>query len=96
MSDSIHVDHMSMEPGRAFEQRCQFVLQAEWGSITLIDALRKLLNAALRDKLNQKMLLLSESGVPLFAPQLIYSQILFESGSRLDSCGIWVGSLAPA
>ena len=65
-------------------------LQAEWGSITLIDALRKLLNAALRDKLNQKMLLLSESGVPLFAPQLIYSQILFEAGSRLDSCGIWV------
>ena len=64
--------------------------QAGWGSITLIDALRKLLNAALRDKLNQKMLLLSESGVPLFAPQLIYSQIMFESGSRLDSCGMWV------
>ena len=74
----------------------EICLQAEWGSITLIDALRKLLNAALRDKLNQKMLLLSESGVPLFAPQLIYSQILFEAGSRLDSCGIWVRFKAPA
>ena len=69
--------------------------QAAWGSITLIDALRNLLAAALEDPLNQKMVLVSETGIPLFAPQLIYSQLILEQESRLNSCSIKVRPVGP-
>ena len=68
-------------------------MQASWGSITLIDALRSLLAAALVEPYNQKMMLVSESGIPLFAPQLIYSQLIQEEASRLNSCSIQVINL---
>ncbi len=68
----------------------QGVPQASWGSITLIDALRSLLAAALEEPSNQKMMLISESGIPLFAPQLVYSQLIQEEASRLNSCSIEV------
>ncbi|KAK9863353.1 hypothetical protein WJX84_001997 [Apatococcus fuscideae] len=76
-------------------------VEAAWGSITLIDALRNLLAAALEDPLNQKMVLVSETGIPLFAPQLIYSQLILEQESRLNSCSIkedamrrWINEMA--
>ena len=67
-------------------------MQAAWGSITLIDALRSLLAVALTEPMNQKMLLVSESGIPLFAPQIVYKQLIVEEASRLNSCDIEVSA----
>ena len=69
--------------------------QVTWGTITMVDAARQLLRTALQDPLNQKFMMLSESGIPLWPPQFVYQQLLAENRSRLDSCGIKVGSLAP-
>lgn len=46
-----------------------------------------LLAAALKDPLNQRFVLLSESCVPLYSPQVVYMQLLSEQGSRVDACG---------
>lgn len=61
--------------------------QARWGSFNLVEASRTLLAAALRDPLNQRFVLLSESCVPLYSPQVVYMQLLSEQGSRVDACG---------
>ncbi|EIE23577.1 hypothetical protein COCSUDRAFT_41776 [Coccomyxa subellipsoidea C-169] len=42
---------------------------------------------ALRDPLNQKFAMLSESGVPLYPPTAVYAQLMAEDKSRIDSCG---------
>ena len=53
-------------------------------------AARNLLGAALREPLNQKFILLSESGLPLYPPTTTYLQLMHEDKSRLDSCGMGV------
>ena len=53
-------------------------------------AARNLLGAALREPLNQKFILLSESGLPLYPPTTTYLQLMQEDKSRLDSCGMGV------
>ena len=55
-------------------------------------AARNLLGAALREPLNQKFILLSESGLPLYPPTTTYLQLMQEDKSRLDSCGMGVSS----
>ena len=57
-------------------------------------AARNLLGAALRDALNQKFILLSESGLPLYPPTTTYLQLMQEDKSLLDSCGMGVRFLA--
>ena len=63
-----------------------------WGAHELVLAARNLLRAAMRDPLNHKFALLSESGVPLYPPATVYSQLMAEDKSRIDSCGIGVSS----
>ncbi|BDA47491.1 probable glycosyltransferase BC10 at C-terminar half [Coccomyxa sp. Obi] len=70
--------------GREIEDR----IQVSWGAHELVLAARNLLRAAIRDPLNQKFVLLSESGVPLYPPATVYSQLMVEDKSRIDSCGI--------
>jgi hypothetical protein len=66
--------------------------QVSWGAHELVLAARNLLRAALQEPLNQKFLMLSESGIPLYPPTTTYLQLLSEEKSRLDSCGIGVCS----
>ena len=58
----------------------------EWGKHTMVDATRALLRNALADPLNQKFMLLSEAGVPLYSPQVVYHQLMTEAKSRLMAC----------
>ena len=51
---------------------------------------RNLMGAALKDPLNRKFVLLSESGLPLYPPTTTYLQLMQEDKSRLDSCGMGV------
>ena len=42
----------------------------DWGTFSLVAALKNLLRTALADRLNQKFLLLSESGIPIYPPEV--------------------------
>ncbi|GAB4820324.1 hypothetical protein N2152v2_007370 [Parachlorella kessleri] len=53
---------------------------------SLIDAERLLLAEALRDPLNQRFLLLSDTTLPLYGPALVYQQAMAETLSRMDAC----------
>ncbi len=51
-----------------------------------VTAERALLVAALRDPLNQRFVLLSDSCIPLYHPATIYLQVLGEPRSRVNAC----------
>eukprot|EP00884_Botryococcus_braunii_P016679 jgi/Botrbrau1/3695/Bobra.0008s0022.1 len=61
-------------------------IKTEWGEHSLVAATRELLLAALENPLNQKFVLLSESGIPLYPPTTIYQQLLTEPKSRINAC----------
>ncbi|KAK9835257.1 hypothetical protein WJX84_005095, partial [Apatococcus fuscideae] len=61
-------------------------VEAGWGSHGLVDATKQLLQAALQSTLNQKFVLLSESGIPLYPPTVIYQQLISEGRSRINAC----------
>ena len=57
-----------------------------WGTFALVEATRALMRAGLEDPLNQKFVLLSEAGIPLYPPDLVYVQLMSEDKSRINSC----------
>ncbi|KAK9792478.1 hypothetical protein WJX73_003670 [Symbiochloris irregularis] len=57
-----------------------------WGQHTMIDAARSLIKHALENPLNQKFMLVSESDIPLYSPQVMYQQLMTETKSRLNAC----------
>ena len=58
----------------------------KWGTFALVEATRALMRASLEDPLNQKFVLLSEAGIPLYPPDLLYVQLMSEDKSRIDAC----------
>ena len=58
----------------------------KWGTFALVEATRALMRAGLEDPLNQKFVLLSEAGIPLYPPDLLYVQLMSEDKSRIDAC----------
>ncbi len=52
----------------------------------MVEALRSLLRAALKDTLNERFQLLCEHTLPLQSPLLIYQQLLKEPRSRVNAC----------
>jgi hypothetical protein len=45
-----------------------------------------MLREALKEPRNQRFLLLSDTGVPLYPPTVVWQQLMGESKSRIDSC----------
>ena len=70
-------------------------IQASWGGFELVDIAKELFRAALTDAANQKMVLLSESCLPLYPATLTYAQLISEPKSRINACHDWVRSLRP-
>lgn len=65
--------------------------QAAWGTHELVVAARSLLEAAFSDPMNERFIMLSESGIPLYPAATVYSQLMSEEKSRINACGIGVG-----
>lgn len=61
-------------------------IQARWGSHSLIDATRVLFASALTNPFVTKLVLVSESDIPLYGPNFVYSQLLSERKSRINAC----------
>jgi hypothetical protein len=53
----------------------------------LADAMLLLLKAALAEPDNVKFVMISDTSVPLYRPEVIYAQVLAEELSRVDACG---------
>lgn len=68
-------------------------IQASWGGFELVDIAKELFRAALTDTANQKMVLLSESCLPLYPATLTYAQLISEPKSRINACHDWVRCL---
>jgi hypothetical protein len=61
-------------------------VHVEWGTFSLVAAFKALLRSALQDPLNLKFLLISESGIPLYPPELMWVQLMIEEKSRINAC----------
>ena len=59
---------------------------AGWGEWSLADASRVLIREALKNPLNQRFIMLSESCVPLYPPAVVYQQLMWEKKSRINAC----------
>ncbi|BDA45402.1 probable glycosyltransferase BC10 at C-terminar half [Coccomyxa sp. Obi] len=57
-----------------------------WGEWSLANASRVLIREALKDKLNQRFIMLSESCAPLYPPAVVYQQLMYERKSRINAC----------
>lgn len=44
------------------------------------------MKVALQEPLNQRFILLSEAGIPLYPPTAMYFQLMSEKKSRINSC----------
>jgi hypothetical protein len=66
-------------------------VDATWGGHSLIDATRVLFAASLANPLVSKLILVSDSDVPLYGPTLVYNQLLSESKSRINACNTTAG-----
>ena len=62
------------------------VPHAGWGEWSLADASRVLIREALKNPLNQRFIMLSESCVPLYPPAVVYQQLMWEKKSRINAC----------
>lgn len=69
----------------------KYRVNATWGGHSLIDATRVLFAASLSNPLVTKLFLVSESDIPLYGPDLLYSQLVSESKSRINGCNTTVG-----
>ncbi|CAL5228702.1 g11882 [Coccomyxa viridis] len=61
-------------------------IQTGWGEWSLADASRVLIREALKNPLNQRFIMLSESCVPLYPPAVVYQQLMWEKKSRINAC----------
>ena len=80
--------------GSIFESRLvpdESRIAATWGGHSLIDATRVLLAASLANPLVSKMILVSDSDLPLYGPAMIYNQIMNEEKSRVNACNTTAG-----
>ena len=66
-------------------------VDSTWGGHSLIDATRVLFAAALTNPFVSKMVLVSDSDVPLYGPSMVYNQLLAESKSRVNACNTTEG-----
>ena len=70
-------------------------VHVDWGTFSLVAALKELITAALKDPLNQKFMLLSESGIPLYPGETLWVELMVEEKSRINACELGVRLTAP-
>ena len=74
---------------------CLVMGQAALIKASCLQAMRRMLSAALKDRANQRFILLSESCIPLYSPLIVYQQLMHEKRSRISACAVpgWERSL---
>ena len=67
-------------------------MHVDWGTFSLVAALKELIVAGLEDRLNQKFMLISESGIPLYPGETLWVELMVEEKSRINACELGVRS----
>ncbi|CAD7696935.1 unnamed protein product [Ostreobium quekettii] len=57
-----------------------------FAQFALVEAQLRMMAEALEDPLNEKFVMLSESAIPLYRPEIVYLQLVHESKSRVNAC----------
>ena len=70
-------------------------VHVDWGTFSLVAALKELIMSALEDRLNQKFMLISESGIPLYPGETMWVELMVEEKSRINACELGVRSGHP-
>ena len=65
---------------------CWAAEQVRWGQHSVAEAERRLFIAALHDRANVRMVLLSESCMFLYPPAVVFLETLWERRSRINAC----------
>ena len=65
-------------------------MHVDWGTFSLVAALKELIMSALEDRLNQKFILISESGIPLYPGETMWVELMVEEKSRINACELGV------
>ncbi|KAL7583672.1 hypothetical protein Lser_V15G46248 [Lactuca serriola] len=76
---------LDFENSSVFYQRQIPSKDVKWGTVTLVDAERRLLGNALLDFSNDRFILLSESCIPIYNFPTIYNYLIGSTHSFLDS-----------
>ncbi|KAK9842288.1 hypothetical protein WJX81_004782 [Elliptochloris bilobata] len=63
-------------------------VKVKWGEYSVVEASRALLREALKDPLNKRFVLLSETCNPLLPAATVYTQLMAESKSRINACAM--------
>ncbi|KAK9787631.1 hypothetical protein WJX73_008336 [Symbiochloris irregularis] len=61
-------------------------IQTGWGEHSTTEVVRRMLRLALRDPLNQRFLLVSETCIPLYPPTVLYASLMADNVSRINAC----------
>ena len=69
-------------------------VHVDWGTFSLVAALKELITSALEDRLNQKFMLISESGIPLYPGETMWVELMVEEKSRINACELGVSRLS--
>jgi len=69
-------------------------VHVDWGTFSLVAALKELITSALEDRLNQKFMLISESGIPLYPGETMWVELMVEEKSRINACELGVSYLS--
>ncbi|KAK9867038.1 hypothetical protein WJX84_009178 [Apatococcus fuscideae] len=82
-------DHPGFPPGHIFHQteipgRVPNFLGHQPRTV----AVKRLLEVALWEPLNQRFVVLSEATIPIYPPQAVYRQLLSETFSRINACNL--------
>ena len=86
--DDIHAGfpETSIFYGRDIKAR----VHVDWGTFSLVAALKELIMSGLEDRLNQKFMLISESGIPLYPGETMWVELMVEEKSRINACELGV------
>ena len=70
-------------------------VHVDWGTFSLVAALKELIMSGLEDRLNQKFMLISESGIPLYPGETMWVELMVEEKSRINACELGVSPFIP-
>lgn len=70
-------------------------VHVDWGTFSLVAALKELIMSGLEDRLNQKFMLISESGIPLYPGETMWVELMVEEKSRINACELGVCPFIP-
>uniref|UniRef100_A0A383VRB6 Uncharacterized protein n=1 Tax=Tetradesmus obliquus TaxID=3088 RepID=A0A383VRB6_TETOB len=86
----VHTPHGQLLPAGSLFAGCELRWSVNttrgYAQHVLAEAAVLLLRAALQDELNSHFVVLSDTSIPIYPPQVVWAQLMSEQRSRIDAC----------